>query len=293
MRFIDLPILGRTLVFLYRLRVGLPYALRPPIRFLSWLITSKEYTNYTYDLDPINKRHMAAFVAEVTGVDFETAFSSIMELEQDERLRKHIQDGLGASAEARFSDLDIQFGRRLGWYAVVRAVKPRVVVETGVDKGLGACVITSALKRNTAEGSPGEYFGTDINPRKGYLLSGEYASFGRILYGDSVASLRLLDRRIDVFINDSDHSSEYERLEYETIADKLSERAIILGDNWPTDELLDFALRTRRRFLFFREQPRSHWYPGDGIAAAFGSRNVVLARGAAESAESAEHLLES
>jgi hypothetical protein len=33
--------------------------------------------------------------------------------------------------------------------------------------------------------------------------------------------------------------------------------------------LSDFAARTRRRFLFFKEQPANHWWPGDGIGAAW------------------------
>ena len=30
--------------------------------------------------------------------------------------------------------------------------KPKIVVETGVDKGLGACVLTAALMKNSEEG---------------------------------------------------------------------------------------------------------------------------------------------
>jgi hypothetical protein len=37
-----------------------------------------------------------------------------------------------------------------------------------------------------------------VCPREGYLLRGDYASFGRFLYGDSAESLRVLDRHIDV-----------------------------------------------------------------------------------------------
>ena len=39
------------------------------------------------------------------------------------------------------------YGRRLGWYALVRALKPRTVVETGADKGLGSCVLAALRLR--------------------------------------------------------------------------------------------------------------------------------------------------
>lgn len=147
----------------------------------------------------------------------------------------------------------------MGWYAIVRAVKPHVVVETGVDKGLGACVLTAALERNASEGHHGYYYGTDINPTAGYLLSREYSRYGKILYGDSIESLASLDITIDVFINDSDHSADYEAQEYVTVEEKLAKAAIVIGDNAHcTEELLRFAEQTGRDFLFFKEQPDKH-----------------------------------
>lgn len=264
-----MPLLGRGSLILYRAKRGDVVA-RSSWRFLVWLFSSKEYTNLTYDLTDRNKDHLACFVAQVANVSYEQARKHMRELEDDRELRDHIHERIRRSEEGKFADLEVRYGRRLGWYAFTRILKPRVVVETGVDKGLGACVLAAALKRNAAEGHPGFYYGTDINPRAGYLLQGAYADFGRILYGDSIQSLKGLTESIDLFVNDSDHSGEYEGREYETIKDKLSPRAVILGDNAHlTDELLRFAVRTERSFLYFREQPREHWYLGDGIGAAF------------------------
>ena len=145
-----------------------------------------------------------------------------------------------------------------------------------MDKGLGSCVLTAALMRNNQGGSPGYYYGTDINPRAGYLLCGEYAKHGRILYGDSIESLRVLQEPIDLLINDSDHSAEYEMREYETVAPKLSHRAVILGDNSHiTDRLRVFAQTSGRKYVFFHEKPRQHWYPGGGIGVAFRNSQMI------------------
>jgi predicted O-methyltransferase YrrM len=239
-------------------------------RYVTWLFTSREFTNYTYDLSERNLRHLAAFVSEVTGVDYAKAEGYVAELNRDAELRDHVRSTIASSSEGHLADRVVRFGRRLGWYAIVRAVKPRVVVETGIDKGLGSVVLTAALKRNAEEGHPGRYYGTDINPRAGYLLHGEYAKYGQCLYGDSLGSLIQLEAIVDVFINDSDHSADYEAREYEIIAPKLTPSAIVIGDNaHATDELLRFALRTGRRFLYFGEEPLDHWYPGAGIGAAF------------------------
>lgn len=125
-----------------------------------------------------------------------------------------------------------EFGRRLGWYAFTRITKPQVVIETGVDHGVGACVLTSALRRNVDEGFPGRYVGTEKRPNAGKLLAKPYSRVGRIIYGGSNTTLQAFSEEIDLFINDSDHSSEYEFTEYTSIASKLSESAIVIGDNF-------------------------------------------------------------
>src|SRR5205814_385853 len=214
------------------------------------------------DLTDINKLYMASLLAATTDTDFETVRRYIQELEQDVPLRSHV---LKSSEGIQNADRTVLFGRRIGWYVFTRILKPQLTVETGVEKGLGACVLTSALKRNAAEGFPGRYIGTDINPRAGGLFKPPYADHGKILYGDSITSLKTIHENIDLFINDSDHSAEYEAAEYETIKGQLSEQAVILGDNsHTTDKLLEFSIRNDRQFVFFQEQPEKHWYPGAG-----------------------------
>ena len=62
----------------------------------------------------------------------------------------------------------------------------------------------------------------DINYEAGYLLDEKYKSVGEIIYGDSIVSLNKFDKKIDLFINDSDHSPSYEYQEYQTIKNKLN-----------------------------------------------------------------------
>jgi predicted O-methyltransferase YrrM len=238
-----------------------------------WLVTSREYTNYTYDLTDLNKLHLAFFIANATGVTHETVGQYIRELEEDEALRDHIRSTTAASRERRFADRRARYGRRLGWYALVRILKPRVVVETGVDKGLGACVLTAALIRNEADGSPGRYYGTDIQPRSGFLLGGRYRELAKVIVGDSITSLSSFNKTIDLFISDSDHTPGYEEREYEVVSPRLSTGAFVVSDTAErTQALADFAVSTGRRFAYFQEQPLRHWWPGAGIGLAYPGR---------------------
>ena len=257
---------------LQRLAFGFNFYLKPRLReLIEWTQRSRETTNFTYDLTTINLAQLAGWVSTVSNCTLNEANQWIQELRQDDVLRQHLNELTAKSDSAITADLNMGYGRRLGWYALVRALKPRTVVETGVDKGLGSCVLAAALLRNHAEGHPGRYFGTDINPQAGWLFQGPYRNTGEILYGDSIESLQRLESPIDLFINDSDHSAEYEEREYACITSKLSSAAVVLGDNaHVTDKLYQFASATGRRFLFFSEKPADHWYPGAGIGAAWG-----------------------
>jgi hypothetical protein len=123
--------------------------------------------------------------------------------------------------------------------------------------------------RNKAEGFDGKYIGTDKDPNAGFLFTKPYSDFGKIFYGDSIESLKAI-QDIDLFINDSDHSADYEYHEYLTIAANLTPNAIILGDNSHiSDSLRRFSEERHRHFLFFPEKPKDHWYPGAGIGISF------------------------
>ncbi|WP_244200488.1 class I SAM-dependent methyltransferase [Micromonospora arborensis] len=85
--------------------------------------------------------------------------------------------------------------------------------------------------------------------------------------GDSIASIGALERHVDLFLNDSDHSRTHEKREFDAVESKLAPGATLLTDNVTSTNVL--AERTDRRFLAYRESPANHWYPGDGIGVAW------------------------
>ena len=260
----------RLVRFFPRLSAARKYYRGTTRAILKWGVRSREETNYTYGLTKRNLDYLACTVAAVTGAGVEVAAGYIREAQEDRVLAEHIIEMTRISKFRSFADLRCEFGRRLGWYAFARILKPALIVETGVDKGHGAVLLAAAAKRNRAEGAECKYLGTDINREAGYLLAGEYKQFGEILYGDSIESLEKLTQPIGLFINDSDHSSEYEYREYVTIKNKLDRNAVILGDNsHVSDSLATFSKESKRNFIFFREQPADHWYPGAGIGISY------------------------
>lgn len=256
--------------FLYRLYFASTYFNKKYWQIFKWGFRSRESNNFTYELAEENLLYLAHTIAVVLGKRPEEIEGYIHELNGDTDLKNHIMQVTSSSPLKKYADREVYFAKRLGWYAFARALKPRLIVETGVDKGLGSVVLCSALLRNLDEGFQGRYIGTDINPKAGYLLNGKYATVGKIMYGDSIESLKQIDEPIDLFINDSDHSEEYEFREYETIRRNISGTTVILGDNaHVTDKLALFSRQERRKFLFFKEIPKDHWYPGSGIGISF------------------------
>ena len=274
--------------FLRRTYSASSYFNRKYWQIFKWGFSSKEDTNYTYDLTPSNILYLAKTIAVVTNSDYKEALGYINEIQNDAALKKSIMETIAGSPQKRYADNEVRFGRRLGWYAFARILKPEIIVETGVDKGLGSVVLCAALLRNKQEGYEGRYYGTDINPNAGYFLSGKYKEVGQILYGDSITTLSGFTDNIDLFINDSDHSAEYEYREYQTIKNRITEKTVILGDNSSiTDKLAIFSNEAGRDFIYFQEVPSNHWYPGSGIGISFNKYPVTIAASRVYAAENA------
>ena len=263
----------KKIFILRRIKDGLyatKYFNKKYFQILRWTLNSREDTNYTYDLTDQNLDELYKLLESIFNINYSQAEKYSNELLNNVILKTYLSTKIKSSNFKRFADKEIKFSRRIGWYIIARIIKPKLIIETGVDKGMGSVILTEAIIKNKLEGYEGEYIGTDINPNAGYLFDEIYSENGKILYGDSIESLKKLNAKIDLFINDSDHSAEYEKKEYETILSKLHKNSVILGDNsHSTSELLNFSIKNNRSFVLFKERPKNHWYPGAGIGISY------------------------
>jgi Methyltransferase domain len=254
------PFLG-VLTFPHRARLAARSTGRHIAVASRWLVRSREFANFSYDLTDLNKEQLVWFVAAVTETDVATIRTYVAEIEDNAGLREYVQSRLRASRRHRELDRSLYYGRRVGWYAIIRALQPTVVVETGTEKGLGSLVIAEALKAN----GQGHLYTIDIEKSSGLLIGPEYKSLVTRICSDSVIGLQTIDK-IDLFLHDSDHSAEHERNEFDAAAARLTPSAIVLSDNsHATNELAEWSAAHNRKFHYFAERPRDHWYPGAGI----------------------------
>lgn len=232
--------------FLRRLLIAFRHYYNP-FKIIGWAVRSDEYTNFTYEIKDNNRKQLAHLLSNTFNVPVRQVY--------------------GYMDECKIPGI----ARKIGWYAMVRILKPEVVVECGIDRGLGGSVLCQALVRNWHEGhGRGVYYGIDINPQAGGMVKSKYGHLWtidvNILIGDSLEVIGGIDQ-IDLFIHDSSHG-EREMKEYELL--NLSENAVILSNNAHCDDtLLRFSEQHNRRFVHFREQPKDHWSPGGGIGISY------------------------
>lgn len=231
---------------------------------IKWLFNSSEFTNYNYDLSKLNREYLVAFISYVTKNDFNHVNDIFLEIENDLDFREYLEGQIKELDRKHEYPKHVFYGRRIGWYVLVRILKPDVVVETGTDKGLGTLLIAHALKKN----GKGKVYSLDIDPFSGALVDEKYWENIELLKGDSLHNLKNISK-IDMFIHDSDHSESHEMSEFESIQNSLSEKAVVISDNSQfTGALLKWSHINNRQFIFFKEESKNHWYPGDGIGVS-------------------------
>jgi hypothetical protein len=237
-------------------------------RSVDWLVRSRETTNFTYDLSPLNSDQLCWFVSAVSGAEIGHVRLWIQELVENDKVTQQLIRRMSSNPRRGICPKEPHWARRLGWYALVRATQPDHVVETGTQLGLGSCAIAAALLQN----GHGRLTTIDTDPEAGYLIEEPWASVVDRRIADSVQVLEEL-RDVDMFLHDSLHTYEHETRELTAVQPNLSAAAIVLSDNaHDSSALSDWAERTGRHYLFFKEQPLDHWWPGDGIGAAWPER---------------------
>lgn len=202
-----------------------------------------------------------------TGVSMSDAISYWREaLEVEKYLQDRWEKEQGACGRAGM--LDFSAGRLL--YALVRAVKPRVSVETGVANGSSTTFILSALKANGS----GELRSLDLpvtpdgktfipeGRQPGWLVPSSLHPYWHLSLGDTRILLPALLKdlkRIDLFFHDSDHSYETMTFEYSLAW------SVLAPGGWLTSDDVGFNGAFPEWSLSFAKR---HWVWADRLGIA-------------------------
>ena len=150
-------------------------------------------------------------------------------------------------------------------YFLVRELKPEIIIETGVHRGVSSLFILQALEDN----SKGKLYSIDLPlaeydtdsrgatksvlpPEKiGVCVSKNLKKRWNLILGDSKKELpKILSslKFIDMFLHDSKHTYEHMMWEFNTIWPSLCDNGVLVSDdtNWNTS-FVDFSSKVARK----------------------------------------------
>jgi hypothetical protein len=243
-----------------------------PLFALKYVFVDPEVDNFTYEI--ANEDELIDFLAGALGIDRASAAGHVAEARTDPELN----DELSRRIRWRWDmKRRIHLGRRLGLYAVAREVKPRLVVEAGIQDGLGSLVLLRALERNAEEGSPGRLISFDILPG-GWLVPERLRGLWTTIFESTTTALEpaLSGLELDMVVHDSGDDYERERHEYATALAHAGPRlALVSGSGLQRARALpDVCAALGVEYHLFSERPRDHFYPGAGLAVGLFDREL-------------------
>jgi len=156
-------------------------------------------------------------------------------------------------------------------YFLVRKLKPKIIVETGVASGVSSGFILQAIRDNKR----GKLYSIDLpfqwyvyektnlhldslpaGKLPGYLIPQELKKNWKLIIGDTYEKLpKLLKRleRIDMFFHDSEHTFKTMMFEYEEAWAVLNKKGILISDDINfTPAFRNFAKKKKSQGIIFK-----------------------------------------
>jgi predicted O-methyltransferase YrrM len=266
----ELPVVGATYPRL------LLRALRHPDRAILRLILRARLKRSDQDVEQLR---LVNFLNQHFNVDAEA-------LE-----REYAESEFSAWYQSRLGDLARSRGpRRLGTtgyfgckalYLLVRAARPRHVIETGVLYGASSGHILAALARN----GEGELHSIELGkdpgePAHDFLVPGALRNRWDLIIGDSRRELPALLRRlpgVSLFHHDSLHTYDHMMWEFETVYPHLDPDGVLSSDDVVSAESLKHVFR-KNAFTSFCESRVQDWaiFKNLGIALKGAANRVTV-----------------
>jgi hypothetical protein len=252
---------------------------------MRYVAVDPELENFTYDI--ANREELVRILADVLRVDRDVVAGYVAEADGDPSVARPTR---GRPHLRWRYKRELHPGRRLGWYVTARTLKPELIVETGIHAGLGSRLLLLALRRNRAEGAPGELISIDISDQTGTLVEKDLRDHWHPVFGSTydVLGPAVAGRKVGMLIHDSDHTYECERFEFETALATASDPIALISDNaHATSALPDLAAERELPYGYFHEEPRDHFYPGAGLGIAIAGSARARNAAAGEAADAA------
>jgi predicted O-methyltransferase YrrM len=241
-----------------------------PLGIVSYVLFDPEVGDFSYELD--NEGELVEFLARVLEVERSAIAGYLAEIRHSPELTRELSARVRRRPDMKRR---IALAQRVAWYAVVRATKPRLVVETGIKHGLGALVLLVALQRNADEGTGGRLISFDPDPFSGWVVPEHLRCDWQPVFATSFDALEdaLAGQEVDLFICDTPPDYEIESFEMRTALSHAAPGIVLIAGNGDrTSVLPELAAERGGEYHFFAERPRHPVYPGAGLGLGLNLR---------------------
>lgn len=238
-----------------------------PARIVGYVLFDPEVDTYSYDID--NKDELAERLGLLTERPADEIRRYIGEAETEPELNDRLTRDIGWRL-LFFKRRPPLAGHHLAAYAIVRAVKPAVAVETGILDGLGSRAMLAALERNAGEGPDGHLWSFDVMPGAGTLVPGRLRGRWTPVYQSTEQGLPefVAERQLDFFLHDSLPDPGYQRFELETALAHAQPGAVLMTTHGWSGVLEELSRSAGLSYADFHERPHDHFYKGRHLAWA-------------------------
>jgi hypothetical protein len=238
----------------------------------AYVLMDPETESFSYELD--NQAEVIAALASALGRPQSEFASYAGEIERDPELNAVLRQHLRSRFDVKHQP---PLGHRIAWYVMARALKPELIVETGIYYGLGSLTLLRALEQNRRDGGAGELISIDNNPHAGGMVRDALTANWRRLTG--FTSDRLLPaiegRRVGMLFHDTPHTEENQRFEFGAALSHAAERLVLVdGSGGLTDVLQTVAAERNAAYHRLPVRSRDHIYPGLDITFAVFERSA-------------------
>lgn len=234
-------------------------------RHWQFVLASPEPDNYTYQIT--NEPELAAWAAGIARCHEPAARALVQEPSHDVELAERLRTA--TAHHWLWTKRAPPFGKRLGWYALARALRPRRVIEIGAHDGLGSLLLLRALELNERDGFRGTLVSFDVNPAAGWLV-GEHPLWQlRIQSSDEgLPEVVSPTAPVDMLVYDGWHTFEAEYADLRVAAEHMSSDGVLVSDDAQvTRALAHLCEELGFDYSEFQELPLGHFYPGAVLAA--------------------------
>ena len=178
------------------------------------------------------------FLAAATGVTIRDIRRFLDEPSETPGFLEHLQKNGGTFRATSKSSADLYAKKVLLQYAAIRALRPELVVETGVAIGVSSSYLLLALRGNgkgelhSIEVGDSSYLPPGFSP--GWIVPDELRGRWTLHLGDARDLLPKLLRqlgKLDVFIHDSLHTDEHMRFEFAEAYPHLRDGGLLIADD--------------------------------------------------------------